>query len=46
MEQMLWTIVSILNAMQCNGMGCGKADEMTLRCEKYVEGSFTSRLWK
>jgi hypothetical protein len=41
MEQMLWSIDSILNAMQCNGTGCGKADVMTLRLKKYLEGSFT-----
>jgi hypothetical protein len=41
MEQMLWTIDSILNAMQWNGMGCGKADEMTMRRKKYIEGTFT-----
>jgi hypothetical protein len=40
-EQMLWSIDSILNAMQCNGTGCGKADVMTLRCKEYVEGRVT-----
>jgi hypothetical protein len=33
-ERMLWSNDSILNAMQCNGMGGGKADVMTLLMKK------------